>query len=315
MMLPLALLGLDISWDATLRNVLMGSLILGITSGVIGVFAVLRRQSLIGDALAHAALPGICIMFIITGTRSSELLLIGGAISGLVGTAILIAINRWSIVSEESALGIILSVFFGFGILLLTRIQHSGDAAQSGLDRFIFGQAATTLPRDVLTMAIVALVVVGSILLMFKEFKLITFDPLFAASIGMSPGIVGALLAGLLVLTIMIGLQTVGVILMVSLLIAPAVAARQWTSSLSGMVILSGAFGMAAGVSGSIVSSLVDRLPTGPMIVIAASIIVIFSILFAPERGLVATYRSRRARARQFRRQLALADHHGVSGT
>ncbi len=313
MMVPLALLGLDISWDATLRNVLLGSLILGVTSGVIGVFAVLRRQSLIGDALSHAALPGICIMFIVTGTRSSEWLLLGGAISGLLGTALLIAINRWSIVREESALGIILSVFFGFGILLLTRIQHGGDAAQSGLDRFIFGQAATILPRDVGTMAIVALIVVGSIVLMFKEFKLITFDPLFAASIGINPVIVGALLAALLVLTIMIGLQTVGVILMVSLLIAPAVAARQWTQSLSGMVVLSGVFGMAAGVAGSIVSSLVDRLPTGPMIVIAASIIVICSILFAPDRGLVATYRSRRARSRQFQRQLALADHHGVS--
>jgi manganese/zinc/iron transport system permease protein len=315
MMIPLALLGIDISWDATLRNVLLGSLILGITSGVIGVFAVLRRQSLIGDALSHAALPGICIMFIITGTRSSELLLIGGAISGLLGTATLIAINRWSIVREESALGIVLSVFFGFGILLLTRIQHSGDAAQSGLDRFIFGQAATILPRDVVTMSIVALVVVGSIVLMFKEFKLITFDPLFAASIGINPVVIGTLLAGLLVLTIMIGLQTVGVILMVSLLIAPAVAARQWTHSLSGMVVLSGAFGMAAGVSGSIVSSLVDRLPTGPMIVITASLIVIVSILFAPNRGLLATFRLRRSRARQFQRQLALADHHGVSGS
>jgi manganese/zinc/iron transport system permease protein len=294
MMVPLAMFGIDISWDATLRNVLLGSLILGVTSGVIGVFAVLRRQSLIGDALSHAALPGICIMFIITGTRSSELLLIGGAISGLLGTAILIAINRWSIVREESALGIVLSVFFGFGILLLTRIQHSGDAAQSGLDRFIFGQAATILPRDVVTMSIVALVVVGSIVLMFKEFKLITFDPLFAASIGINPVIIGTLLAGLLVLTIMIGLQTVGVIL---------------------MVVLSGAFGMAAGVSGSIVSSLVDRLPTGPMIVIAASVIVIVSILFAPNRGLLATFRLRRSRARQFQRQLALADHHGVSGS
>lgn len=313
--LVLAQLGLDITWDATLRNVILGSMILGLTSGVLGSFAVLRRQSLIGDALAHAALPGICVMFMLTGTRSSELFLLGGALSGLAGTFVLLAVTRWSIVKQETALGIVLSVFFGFGILLLTRIQHTGDSAQSGLDRFIFGQAATILPRDVTVMAVVAAVVIGAVLLLFKEFKLVTFDPAFAASIGIRPDLLGVILAGLLVLTIMIGLQTVGVILMVSLLIAPAVAARQWTTSLSGMVILAGIFGMAAGVAGSVTSSLVDRLPTGPMIVIAASIIVIVSLLLAPGRGVLATYRMRRARARRFRAELALADHHGVSRT
>ena len=312
-MIPLAFLGLDITWDSTLRNVILGSMILGLTSGVLGSFAVLRRQSLIGDALAHAALPGICIMFMITGTRSSELLLLGGALSGLVGTAVLIAITRWSVVKQETALGLVLSVFFGFGILLLTRIQQGGDSAQSGLDRFIFGQAATILPRDVVVMGVVAAIVLGIVGLLFKELKLITFDPAFAASIGMRPDLLGVILAGLLVLTVMIGLQTVGVILMVSLLIAPAVAARQWTTSLAGMVILSGVFGMVSGVAGSVASSLIDRLPTGPMIVIAASVIVIVSLLFAPGRGVLSTYQVRRSRARQFRAELALTDHHGVS--
>ncbi len=314
-MTPLAQLSLDITWDATLRNVILGSMILGLTSGVLGTFAVLRRQSLIGDALAHAALPGICIMFMITGTRSSELLLLGGALSGLVGTLVLLAVTRWSFVKQETALGLVLSVFFGFGILLLTRIQHSGNSAQSGLDRFIFGQAATILPRDVAVMGIVAAVAIGVVILLFKELKVVTFDPAFAASIGMRPDLLGVVLAGLLVLAVMIGLQTVGVILMVSLLIAPAVAARQWTTSLAGMVILSGIFGMASGVAGSVISSLVDRLPTGPMIVIAASIIVIFSLLLAPQRGVLATYRVRRSRARRFRAELALTDHHGVSRT
>jgi len=311
--MPLAFLGLDITWDSTLRNVILGSMILGLTSGVLGSFAVLRRQSLIGDALAHAALPGICLMFILTSTRSSELLLLGGALSGLLGTIVLLVITRWSVVKEETALGIVLSVFFGVGILLLTRIQHSGDSGQSGLDRFIFGQAATILPRDVVVMGIVATIAIGAVAMMFKELKIITFDPAYAASIGMKPGLFGAILAGLLVLAVMIGLQTVGVILMVSLLIAPAVAARQWTSSLSGMVILAGVFGMVAGVAGSVTSSLVDRLPTGPMIVIAASIIVIVSLLIAPGRGVLATYRSRRLRAARFRAELALTDHHGVT--
>jgi manganese/zinc/iron transport system permease protein len=312
-MMPAALLGLDITWDATLRNVVLGSLILGLTSGVLGSFAVLRRQSLIGDALAHAALPGICLMYILTSTRSSELLLIGGAITGLVGTAIALVISRSSIVKPETALGIVLSVFFGFGIMLLTRIQHSNDAGQSGLDRFIFGQAATILPRDVRLMAIVALIAIGTVVLLFKELKVLSFDPDFAASIGLRPGLVGGVLAALLVLTVMIGLQTVGVILMVSLLIAPAVAARQWVASMEAMVILSGIFGVVAGVAGAVASSIFDRLPTGPMIVIAASVIVVVSLLGAPGRGVISSYRDRRSRHRMFRERLALADHHGGS--
>jgi manganese/zinc/iron transport system permease protein len=224
---------------------------------------------------------------------------------------VLIAITRNSIVKPETGLGIVLSVFFGFGILLLTHIQHTGDASQSGLDRFIFGQAATILPSDVQTMAIIAAIALGTVALLFKELKLMAFDPAFAATIGVKTGLLGAVLAGLLVMTVMIGLQTVGVILMVSLLIAPAVAARQWTGSLSGMVFLSGVFGMTAGVTGAVLSSLVDRLPTGPMIVIAASLIVIVSLLFAPNRGVVSTVRMRRRRARQFQAALAPTIHHG----
>ncbi len=306
------LFGLEITWDATLRNVILCSIILGVTSGVLGCFAVLRRQSLIGDAVAHAALPGICLMYMLTATRSSELLLIGGAISGLAGVGVLIAITHNSIIKPETGLGIVLSVFFGFGILLLTHIQHTGNASQSGLDRFIFGQAATILPTDVRTMAIVAAIALGMVALLFKEMKLLAFDPAFAATIGVRTGILGAVLAGLLVMTVMIGLQTVGVILMVSLLIAPAVAARQWVGSLSGMVVLSGIFGMLAGVTGAVLSSLVDRLPTGPMIVIAASLIVIVSLLFAPGRGVVSTVRMRRRRARQFQAALAPTIHHGT---
>ena len=313
MMPPLALLGLDITWDETLRNVILGSMILGLTSGVLGCFAVLRRQSLIGDGLAHAALPGICIMYMLTATKSSELLLVGGAISGLVGTAILMLIPRWSIVKPETALGIVLSVFFGFGIMLLTRIQHSSDAGQSGLDRFIFGQAATILPRDVVVMGIVAAAALGVVVLLFKELKLLSFDAEFAASLGFRPGVLGAVLSALMVLAVMIGLQTVGVILMVSLLIAPAVAARQWVTSLRGMVILAGVFGMAAGVTGAVASSVFDRLPTGPMIVIAASIIVFISLLIAPGRGVLSAFRTRRVRARRLRAELVLANHHGAN--
>ncbi|HEV2066610.1 MAG TPA: metal ABC transporter permease [Thermomicrobiales bacterium] len=311
-MTSIALLGFELTWDATLQNVILGSLILGVTSGVLGCFAVLRRQSLIGDTVAHAALPGICLAFILTGTRSSGCLLVGGLITGLIGTLVMLAITRWSLVAQETALGIVLSVFFGVGILLLTRIQHTDDAGQSGLDRFIFGQAATILPRDVLIMAIASAVALGIVALLFKEFKLLAFDPDFAASLGFRPGIMGTLLAGLVVTAVMIGLQTVGVVLMVSLLIAPAVAARQWTRSLGLMIVVSAGFGMASGVLGAVSSSLVDRLPTGPMIVLFASMLVIISLLLAPGRGLIWNVQTRRVRSRAFARRLATTYHHEV---
>lgn len=310
-MIALAILGFDISWDATLRNVIIGSLLLGLTSGVLGSFSVLRRQSLIGDTLAHAALPGICLAFMLSGTRTNEWLLTGGLATGLIGIFVMMAISRWSQVKPETALGIVLSVFFGFGILLLTRIQHTNDAGQSGLDRFIFGQAATILPRDLIVMGVISSIALGVVIVLFKEFKILSFDPDFAAAQGLRPGVTSSILAALIVGVVMMGLQTVGVVLMVSLLIAPAVAARQWTRSLSSMILLSGVFGMLSGVLGAVSSSLGDRLPTGPMIVSVASMIVIVSILVAPDRGILSRMRTRRDRARRMRDDLIRIDHQG----
>lgn len=303
--------GFDITWDATLRNVIIGSLLLGLTSGVLGSFSVLRRQSLIGDGLAHAALPGICLAFMLSGTRSNEWLLAGGLATGLVGIFVMMAISRWSQVKPETALGIVLSVFFGFGILLLTRIQHTDDAGQSGLDRFIFGQAATILPRDLYLMGVISIIAIGTVILLFKELKMLSFDPDFAAAQGLRPGITSSVLAALIVGVVMMGLQTVGVVLMVSLLIAPAVAARQWTRSLSSMIVLSGLFGMLSGVLGAVSSSLAERLPTGPMIVTFASLLVIVSILLAPDRGILSQIRTRGDRARRMRDDLVRLDHQG----
>ncbi len=310
MMIP-ALLGFEISWDATLRNVIIGSLLLGLTSGVLGSFSVLRRQSLIGDGLAHAALPGICLAYMLSGTRTNEWLLAGGLITGLIGIFVMMAISRWSLVKPETALGIVLSVFFGFGVLLLTRIQHTDDAGQSGLDRFIFGQAATILPRDLSLMGAITVIAIGTVALLFKELKMLSFDPDFAAAQGLRPGITSSVLSALIVGVVMMGLQTVGVVLMVSLLIAPAVAARQWTRSLSSMIVLSGVFGMLSGVLGAVSSSLGDRLPTGPMIVSVASMFVIISILIAPDRGILSQLRTRHDRARRMRDDLVRLDHQG----
>ncbi len=277
----------DVIFDYTLRNVALGSALLGIVGGVLGSFAVLRRQGLLGDALAHAALPGICLAFMLTGLRTPLVLMAGAAITGWAGTLLIIKVVQETRISEDSALGIVLSVFFGLGIVLLTHIQHSNNANQAGLDRYLFGQAATLVQSHVVTMAIlggVALLCVG---LLYKEFKILSFDPEFAASIGYPVGKLNILLTSLIVVAVVIGLQTVGVVLMAAMLVGPAAAARQWTNRLSVMLVLAALFGAAAGVAGAMISVTSSRLPTGPMVILCMTAIVVVSVLFAPERGIV----------------------------
>lgn len=292
----------DLIFDYTLRNVALGSALLGIVSGVLGSFAVLRKQGLLGDALAHAALPGICLAFIFTGSKAPLVLLLGAAVAGWLGTLLLLYVVRETRISEDSALGVVLSVFFGFGIMLLTFIQRGNNANQAGLDKFLFGQAATLVWDNVLTMLVlgaVALFVVG---LLFKEFKLLTFDPDFAASLGFPTNRLSILLTSLIVIAVVIGLQTVGVVLMAAMLIGPAVAARQWTNRLGVMLGVSAFIGALSGVIGALISVSEARLPTGPMIILSLTAIVAISILFAPERGIVWD-RIRQARNRRMLRE------------
>ena len=278
---------MEILGDYTLRLVALGSGILGAASGALGSFALLRRQSLLGDAVSHAALPGIAIAFMLTGSKAPFVMMLGAALAGWAGTLAVLLVIRRSRVPFDSALGIVLAVFFGLGLVLLTLIQKRPDAAQAGLDSFLFGQAASLLRRDVITMAVLAAVALLILLLAWKEFKLLSFDPEFAASLGLPVKRLDVALTMLLVVAIVIGLQTVGVVLMSAMIIAPAAAARQWSRRLAPMVALAAGIGVVSGVAGSLASSLVPRLPTGPTIVLILSVIVVASILAAPRRGVL----------------------------
>ncbi len=277
----------DLFFDYTLRTVALGVGVLGIVSGALGSFAMLRRQSLLGDAMSHAALPGVVLAFMLTGSKSPIVLLLGAAVAGLISTLIMIGINRYTRIKEDSALGIILSVFFGFGLLLLTFLQRNPDARQAGLNKFLFGQAATLLVEDVLVMSAFGGLALLLMLLFWKEFKLLTFDRDFGASLGYPMTMIEILVTILLVIAIVIGLQAVGVVLMSAMVVAPAAAARQWTNRLSLMVGLASLFGALSGVSGALISSTGAGLSTGPVIVLCASAIVIVSLLLAPNRGLL----------------------------
>jgi manganese/zinc/iron transport system permease protein len=292
----------------TARNVLLGASLLGVTGGVLGCFALLRRQSLLGDALAHAALPGICVGYLLTRSKDPAPLFVGALVAGLIGSLTILVITRNSRIKQDSAIGMVLSVFFGVGIVLLTYIQKLPLGNQSGLDHFLFGQAATLLPRDIRVMAVMALTVLLVTALLFKELKLLCFDRDFADAIGLPSRRLEFLLTTLLVVVVVVGLQTVGVVLIVATLITPAAAARQWTERLSVMLVLAALIGGASGAVGALLSASVPNLPTGPVIVLSASAVLIVSLLFAPRRGLVWVALEERRVARRIRRENLLKD-------
>lgn len=279
------MIGLSEWMDPTFRVVALGAALIGAVGGVLGTFALLRRQSLLGDAMSHAALPGIVLAFLLTESRDLPLLLAGASLSAWIGALLTVLIPRRSRIRPDAALGLVLSVFFGLGIVLLTIAQRRPTAAQAGLERFLFGQAATMLQRDVVAIALAAGFILLVIFLFWKEFKILAFDPAFAAAIGLPVTALDALLTTLIVLAISLGLQAVGVVLMSAVLVAPAAAARQWTDRLERMVILAAGFGALSGLLGTWLSSWIGRLPTGPAIALCASGIALLSLLLTPRRS------------------------------
>ncbi|HVK02952.1 MAG TPA: iron chelate uptake ABC transporter family permease subunit [Armatimonadaceae bacterium] len=295
----------DLFLDYTLRNIALGAAVLGLVSGVLGSFAVLRRQGLMGDALSHAALPGICLAYLLTGSKAPLVLMLGAAAAGWLGMVLILRIVRHTRIDPNSALGIVLTVFFGFGVVLLTVLQKRNDAGQAGLDKFLFGQAAAMTQEQVATMAVLGGAALLVVALLYKEFKLLAFDPEFARSLALPTRSLDLLLTSLLVVAVVIGLNTVGVVLMSAMLVAPGAAARQWTDSLSKMLALAGAFGAASGIAGAVLSVTAERIPTGPVIILCVTLIVIVSLLFGSARGLVWEWLRQARHRREMRAAMA----------
>lgn len=304
------------SFDHTLRTVTLGGALLGLVVGALGSFAVLRRQALLGDALSHAALPGVVLAFILQG-RDLGGLLVGAAIASLLAMLFITAVTRTTPIKQDAAQGIALTAWFALGLMLLSYVQGQPDAAQAGLDKFIFGQAAALVQDDLWLIAGVGGVILGVVVLFWRAFKLMTFDPDYAAALGLPVKRLESLLSVLMVTAIVLGLQLAGVILMVGLLIAPAAAARQWTNRLGVMVVLSGVFGAFAGGAGALTSAADVNLPTGPLMIVMAFVVVVVSVLFAPQRGVLwAMLRQRRERhAAQYRHRPAPAERRAPSAS
>lgn len=296
----------DLLMDYTLRTVAMGVGLTGAVAGALGVFAVLRRQSLMGDAVSHAALPGIVLAFMLTLSKHPLVLLGGAAIAGWLGMVLVGQITRHSRLKSDAALGIILACFFGLGIVLLRAVQDMEVASQAGLDKFLFGSAASLLKGDIITAAAVGAACLLILGLLWKEFKLLSFDPQFMAAGGWPVRGLDTLLTTLIVAAIAIGLQSVGVVLMSALLVAPAAAARQWSDRLPKVVGLAAAFGAASGVLGTVASSALG-ISTGPAVVVIASLLTLGSLFFAPLRGLYWSWLRHRRKHREVQVQAVLA--------
>ena len=270
--------------DPIVITVTTGAAMLGLAAGSLGTFAVLRRESLIGDTMSHAALPGVALGFLLTGERSLAAMLAGALVTGLAAALFSLYLSNLPRIKRDAALGVALGLFFALGVVALSFAQKLPGAAAAGLETFLFGQAAATLRSDLLLLGAVTVAALGIVAALWKQVTAVTFDPDFAQAAGFNRRAYEALLTGLLAVAVVIGLQMVGVVLMSALVVAPAVAARQWSSSLTKMFWLAGSLGALSAVTGALISARASGLATGPLIVLVATAVVGVSLLLAPRR-------------------------------
>jgi manganese/zinc/iron transport system permease protein len=278
--------------------VLIGAVILGVAAGVLGAFAVLRQRSLVGDALSHAALPGVCFAFIATGAKDATTLAVGAAVVGVIAAGLILAIERTGRIRPDAAIGVVLTGFFSLGVVMLTFLGNFNNSSQAGLETYLFGQAAGLLVSDLTVMGILCVVSLGLVALSFRPLKTALFDLSFAGSIGLPVRLLELAMTAMLVIAIVIGVRTVGAILMVAMLIVPTVTARQLTNRLPTLLLVAGATGAAVGTAGSLISTGAG-VPTGPVIVLVGFVVAMSAILFAPGRGVA--WKARRVIAEQRR--------------
>ncbi|WP_035756319.1 metal ABC transporter permease [Hugenholtzia roseola] len=280
------------------RYVVLATLLLGLSAAVVGCFTLLQKRSLSGDVVAHAVLPGVCLAFLVTQVKFSLYLIIGASLTGWLSLLLVDYIKNNTKIKEDTALSLVLSGFFGFGVMLLTYIQKTGSAAQAGLEQFLFGKASALIGADVWVFAALSALLILIIFLFYKEFVTIIFNKSFAISLGLPVRLMEFLLTTLTVLAVVLGIQAVGVVLMSALLITPAIAARQWSNRLKIIILIAALIGMFSAWLGALISYLFPQMPTGPWIVLVASICAFGSFLVAPKGILVRLVKQKKHRNR-----------------
>lgn len=279
--------------DYNTRLVLCGTLLFGACGGVVGAFMLLRKKSLVGDVASHAALPGIGLAYLIMESispgsgKTPVWLLLGAGAGSAAGLYCAGLIQRTRLIKEDAALGIVLSVFFGFGIVLLSIVQSLPTGSAAGLTEFVFGKAAALTAGDVASIAVASLIVLSICAVAFKELSLLCFDEAYAAALGWPTRRLDLLLTSLVVAVTVIGMPSVGLLLVVAQLVIPPTAARFWTDRHGALTIVSGVLGALSSAIGVLASALVPRLAAGAVIVLAGTGIFIISMLFGTRRGVV----------------------------
>ncbi|MFT5773044.1 MAG: manganese/zinc/iron transport system permease protein [Algoriphagus sp.] len=280
--------------DPSIVFVVIGIILLGVGSAYVGTYSFLDKKALLGDAISHAVLPGICLGFMLAGEKNPLFIVSGAFISGALATFLSSWLNKNTRLSEDAIIASILSIFFGFGIVLLTVIQKSGNPEMAGLNQFIFGNAIAIQESDLYIYGGLAVFIILCLTIFQKEFSLLVFNPDYGRAIGFPMGMIRVIFNILMILSVVIGIQAIGVVLMAALLITPGAAARFWTDRLGVLVILAGIFSAVSGVLGTYISFVIPQMPTGPWVVVFLSVLALFSFLFAPKKGVLSRYISRR---------------------
>src|SRR5690606_28590538 len=273
--------------DPNVRYVVFGNVLLSASAAMVGAFILLQKKALIGDAVSHAVLPGICAAFLFSGSKNIASMLVGAFITGWLALVAIDYITAKSKIKKDAAIGLVLSVFFGAGMVMLTYIQQTGNAAQSGLDHFIFGKAATLIGSDLMIFSVLAVILLVAVGVFFKSFALVAFDRPYAEALGYPVRKLDLLLTSLTVLAVVTGITAVGVVLMAAMLVTPGAAARYWTDNIRRMVAIAVAFGIFAGLAGAYISYTAPAMPTGPWMVVISSLIAFISFFFAPKKGIL----------------------------
>ena len=288
--------------DPNIVMVVVGICLLSISAAMVGTFTFLDKKALVGDAISHAVLPGVCLAFMFAGNKNPYWIVLGAFTTGAISTYCISWISASTKLKEDTVIAAVLSIFFGVGILLLTQLQQTGNAALSGLDHFLFGNAISIIREDLFVYGALASLVIICLLLFYKEFKLIIFNPSFAQSVGLPIKRLKFIFNTLLVMAVVTGIQAIGVVLMAALLITPAAAARFWTNRLHVMLILAVVFAIISGISGAYISYALPQMPTGPWVVMVISFLAFFSFFFAKKKGMVSRWISQRSYQRKIHR-------------
>ncbi|MEK9758576.1 MAG: iron chelate uptake ABC transporter family permease subunit [Paracoccaceae bacterium] len=286
-----AALSLSLGYNATL--VTLGASLLGAAAGMAGTFLYLRKNALISDAISHATLPGLGFAFLVAfgfGIDGRQLLILlsGSALSAALGLYFVNWLTRETRLTQDTAIGCVLSVFFAFGVVLLTIIQVIPAGRKAGLESFLLGSTAGMLYSDALLILVLSIITALVLFVFLRPIKLVVFDQGYSETLGISVRRVDFIILMVTLAVTVLGMKIVGLILIVALLIIPAVSARFWSERTNIILVTATLFGALSGYIGSAISAVSPGLPTGPIIVLCCFGLFLFSFLFAPKRGVLA---------------------------